>query len=162
MSLALKSVALPRFTQPALFRSPLEGVHDATWDRFVRAMSTQMIRDISKGGGIGSFDLRPRRLGELGVLSNMRRDENRRWVGDFVAPYTRETFLQNAILQYKVFSLSMKKYDEELVKMNIPDGASHSGCLAILHCGGHGALEQWPDKAFKNTRTVFDRTNNIF
>lgn len=155
----LAEASMERFSRP-LFKSVLDGVSDVEWDAFVRALSTHTIRNVSLAGGIGSFDLRPRRLGELGVMINMRRDKRGAWVGDLAPKF--EHLGANAGQQFEVFALSMKKYDIELASTARPEGVSRSGRLAILHCGGSGALEKWPEGAFKTTKAIFDRSNGIF
>lgn len=144
-----------------LFKSVLSGVPDAAWDAFVRAVSSRSIRDVSRGGGIGSFDLRPRRLGEIGVMVNLLRGDRGKWVGDLAPEYA--DLGRDATLQYRVFALSTKLYDADLVEGRIarPEGVSRSGALAVLHCGGKGAIDGWP-RAFKTTRETFDRANDIF
>ncbi len=157
------------------FKSELSDVADEAWDAFVRAIalyvapdSTELrprpIRHISISGGYGSFDLRPRRLAELGVLTNVRRDERGKCTGDFVPPYSETELLRNSVLQYNLFVSSVKKYDEDIIegRVCLPDGVSRSGAHAVLHCGGRGALLRWPDGAFRTTQEVFDRTNNLF
>lgn len=147
-----------------VFKSPLVGVNDAAWDRFVVAMSTQAICGKSRYGGLGSFDLTPKRLGELGVLTNMRRQAKPPglWIGDFVAPYTETKFLRDAEEQYVLFKRSTKLYDDELTHIARPEGVSRSGALAIMHRGGSEALTSWPARGFKTTREVFARANNLF
>jgi hypothetical protein len=139
-------------------------VTDAAWDAFVRAVSSRPIRDVSKGGGVGSFDLRPRRLGELGVMVNMRRSERGAWVGDLLPRYAG--LGASVSQQLEVFTKSMVKYDADLLAGLVrPESASRmsrSGCLAILHCGGSGALRRWPEGAFVSTRALFERVNDIF
>lgn len=152
---------MERFSRP-LFSSVLAGVSASAWDAFVRALSTSGMRTTAVSGAVGSFELRPRRLGEIGVLTNMRRDAGGRWVGDFVAPYSEESIRLDANLQYEIFALSMKRYDDELSSLVRPEGASRSGCLAILHCGGRGALKRWPEGAFDTTKAIFDRANKLF
>lgn len=145
-----------------LFKSPLSEVTDAAWDAFVRTLSMRPIGATSEAGGIGSFDILPRRLGELGVMMNMRRGPDGKWTGDFVQPYSAESIRCDAGLQLRIFTLSMREYDKDLVGMTRPPGASRSGCLAILHRGGAGALGRWPGGAFRTTREIFERANNLF
>ena len=150
-----------RFARP-LFKSPLKGVTDAQWDAFVRAFSTRPITAESKAHGIGSFDLRPRRLVELGVMENLRRAT--RPPGECIADLTAKyaDLGKNATRQYEVFARSMTEYDAELADLKMPEGCTRSGALAILHCGGTGALEQWPKNAFKTTSQIFKKTNGLF
>jgi hypothetical protein len=158
-----------RFTTSAstLLQSPLEGVSAEAWHKLMRKMSVQAIGDISESGGFGSFDLRARRLGELGVMANLRterRGDRQIWVGDFVAPYTEAEFLRSLVVQTKVFKVSMKGYDLEMKAGTIvrPEGVSRSGALAILHRGGKGALASWPSRALSDTIALHEAAKDIF
>jgi hypothetical protein len=147
----------------SLYKSPLLGAVDAEWDKFVRLCSTCPIKNQSISGGVGSFDIRPRRLGELGVMTGMHRGEGGKWEGEFAAPYTAASFTLPS-KQLEVFSLSMKKYEDDLRagRLQKPKNVSLSGALAILHCGGEGALSSWPQNAFKSTTELFTKVNGIF
>jgi hypothetical protein len=142
-------------------RSILAGVSDAAFDAFQRAMASQRISDVSKEG-LGSFALGLRRLGELGVMANLRRAEAGRWCGDWVPPYSEAAFLGSLRLQAKIFHASVRNHDAELAGLARPAGASRSGCLAILHRGGLGALREWPAGAFRSTKALFERANGLF
>ena len=150
-----------------VFRSPLQGVPDEAWDRFARIMSVQAIAGVSPGGGVGSFALRPRRLGEISchgepVMVNLHRGRGGAWEGD-LSPGC-QNLQRNAVQQYQVFVLSTRAYDEEMGRGEIsrPPGVTRSGALAVLHCGGRAALSVWPAGAFKTTMGIFERTNNLF
>jgi hypothetical protein len=158
----ISQAAVPERFARHLLRSVLPGVTDVAWNKFVRAMSVQTIRDVSARGGIGSFDLPPRRLGELEVMVNLRRADGGKWQVDLVPRYG--SLGEDAILQGHIFSLSMKRYDEEIGRgdLVLPEGVSRSGALGILHCGGRGALCAWPETRFESTRATFSRTNGIF
>lgn len=150
-----------------LLQSPLEGVSAEAWHKFLRAMSVQAIGDISESGGFGSFDLRARRLGELGMMDNLRterRGGRQVWVGDFVEPYNEVEFLRNFVTQTTVFKASMKAYDAEMKAGTIvrPEGVSRSGALAILHRGGRAALSNWPSRALGDTIALHEATKDIF
>src|SRR5271165_4421423 len=113
-----------------VIKSPLPGVSSEKWDVFVRIMSVQLIKDVSLAGGIGSFDLRPRRLGELEVMTNLHRNDRGVWVGDLLPKFA---LIRSSLgLQYKIFEDSMKKYDAALVSEEIvkPENVSKSGALA--------------------------------
>jgi hypothetical protein len=150
-----------RFTKRSTLKSALPGVSDEAWDHFVRIMSTKSITNVSLGGAIGSFELRPRRLGQIGVMTNLRRGDKGIWEGDLVEKY--EHLGRDATQQYQVFALSMRLFDEEMSggKVKIPPGVNRGGALAILHCGGKEALGMWPEKMFKTTKILFDKTNEI-
>ena len=153
-----------RFLRSVIRRSALDGVSDAAWDAFVRAMSVRTIRGVSLGGGIGTFDLRPRRLGEIGVMKNLRREGEPpgRWVGDLESKYA--ALGDSSGQQYEVFVMSVRAYDEEILagEIAIPGGVTRSGAHAVLHCGRRQALAEWPEGAFKTTRELFNKVNNIF
>ena len=153
MTAAQASMATPRFTR-TLVESPLPGVTAPQWDALARACSVQGIRAISRSGGIGSYDMRPRRLGELGVMENLRRGPGGRWVGDLVQEYA--DLGVDLRLQNRVFAASMVAYDQEIASaaLVLPEGVSRSGGLAILHRGGGGALRAWPEGAFAEARAL--------
>ena len=144
-------------------KSPLVSATPAQWKRFLLIMGTKPIRSKSESGGMGSFDIRPRRLGELGVMKDLHRGEGGKWTGTFAAPYSEASFNVSQA-QVEIFEKSMAKYEIEIREGRLakPTGVSMSGALAILHCGGEGALSSWPAKAFKNTRETFNRANGIF
>lgn len=141
-------------------RSPLPGVSEAAWRHFVIAMETQSSESVSASGGLGSYDMRPRRLIEIGYAENLRRlsRRNRRQVQvcDLVAPWTVDRFLADPVIQLSVLGDSMADYQEELRRGKIqkPAEMSLAGALAVLHRGGRGALKSWP-KLFHNTRALY-------
>jgi hypothetical protein len=147
--------------------SELVDVSDEGWALFVRSLEVQPIKTISSSGGLGSYDMRPRRLVELDRASNLRsvRAHGKRhtYDCDFKAPLTKERFLDDVMLQYRVFSQSMKRYHEELRSgaLKQPDGVSLAGALAILHVGGRGALRAWPE-LFDNTRARYEAAQGAF
>lgn len=156
-------------TSPRRFErqaSALAGVDDGAWDCFTRALCVQPINAISASGGFGCWDLRPRRLGELGVMTDLRyvagpgRD---RWEGDFVSPWSADVLLGDVIAQHGLFVASMRLYAAALADGRIvrPVEVSRAGALAILHRGGRGALASWP-RLFDDTRAIFDAAKGLF
>lgn len=149
------------------YASPLAGVSDESWERFVYAMNVQPIDAVSASGGYGCFAMRPRRLAELDVMVNLRsvRTTEGRQVqdGDFVLPYSKDRFLGSPSLQYKIFEKSILAYDAAIEHgdIEVPDGIGHSEALAILHVGGHGAIKSWP-KMFENTAALVERIKGAF
>lgn len=139
--------------------SVLAGVDDATWSRFVNACAFQGISEITRVG-VGAFAFHPRRLGELGLMSEVRRGPGGYWTGTLVDP----RFLQRFSIQMQAFERSMKDFDARLDSGELtgPEDVTRSGCLAILHRGGVGALRVWPQNAFHSTRALCDRTNHLF
>jgi len=161
LSAASSEANVDRFTKRVLFPSFLPGVSNEACDAFVRAMSTQAITATSRAGWIGSFELRPRRLGEIEVMTNVRRGPHS-WTGDLLPGY--ESLPKSGTKQYEVFARSNKLYDDQMTSGEIarPDGVSRSGALAVLHCGGREALVTWPKGAFKSTKILFEKTNGTF
>jgi hypothetical protein len=149
-------------------KSPLDGVSPLAWRRFVDALCVQEASAVSASGGLGEYDIRPRRLVELGYASGLRRE--RAAVGGrqvqtcvFVPPWTQARFLADTIAQYAALSKSISLYYRALVngELKRPEGLSMAGALAILHVGGRGALQGWP-KLFDNTRARYEAARKAF
>ena len=145
--------------------SPLAGVTDLAWQRFVAVLEVQMIGDVSASGGLGSFDMRPRRLVELEYatgLRSVRTDEGRQVQAcDLIRSQRR--FLADTIAQYAAFQRSCVLYSQAMQRGDIkkPDDVSLSGALCILQVGGKGALAGWP-KLFENTRARYEAAKDLF
>lgn len=147
--------------------SPLPGVSKEAWDRFAKALEIQPNTSVSESGGFGTYDIRPRRLVEIGVGVNLRYlyKEGKRSVYecDFKAPWTKEKFLADLMAQFNAFKHSMSLYHKDITSGVIekPEDVSLSGALAILHIGGRGALKAWPD-LFENTRARYEAARGAF
>lgn len=154
-----------RFTSvPA---NPLPGIPPAAWRRLVDALEVQPVASVSASGGLGAYDLRPRRLVELGYASGLRycRTAAGRQVHacEFARPWTEARFLSDPVAQYAALSRSLSLYFGALMngELRRPAGVSLSGALAILHVGGRGALDGWP-KLFDGTRVRYEAARDIF
>ena len=147
--------------------SPLPGVSPAQWERFVKALEVQPVDAVSDSGGLGCYDMRSRRLVELGYASNLRsvRAPSGRQISvcDFALPWTLRRFLTDPVAQYAALVKSMKDYHQALTsgELNKSQDASLSGTMAVLHLGGRGALRAWPN-LFENTRRLYDATREVF
>lgn len=155
MSTALRFVD----TAPA---SPLEGVSPLAWRKFLAALEVQGLGDISRGGGLGAYNIRPRRLVEIGRATNFRRIGGKQ-VCDFALPWTQKRFLADPVAQKAVLVKSMRLYYDALRDGSIkrPDGVSMAGALVVLHSGGRGAIEGWPE-LFDETKALYEATKGIF
>lgn len=146
--------------------SPLAGVSPMQWEGFLKALEVQPIQAISESGGFGSYDLRPRRLVELGYATGLRPKRNRKgrliYECDLV-PWTVQEFLWDPMAQHAVLAHSIAQYEQELQSGTLqrPEGLSVAGSLAILHRGGRGALGGWPH-LFKQTRALCEAAQNTF
>lgn len=160
---------------PRVLKSELPNVSDQAWTRFVFAMKVAQPGAISASNALGMFELKARRLADLGLVRDIKRARSPlgrlMWVGEFTAPLTQREFLNRPELQYKAFVDSMRAYvnglrDATVPRPNggFPADMTLSGALAVLHRGGPGALRDWnnEDDRFEDTVALFDRTNGIF
>ena len=157
-------------TQASRFRSslrrPLEGVTNEAWVMFARALEVQTAGAVSASGGLGCYDMRARRLVELGyakALPQERVGERQVQACEFLPPWTRARFLTDAAEQYLALRRSCALYDADLAtgRLSRREGLSRAGTLALLHRGGRGALLAWPDM-FKDTAALVGRCERIF
>jgi hypothetical protein len=137
------------------------------WQRFAAALEVQSINAVSQSGGFGSYDLRPRRLVELGYamrLRSKRTDKGRQiYICDFFLPWTQARFLADPVAQYTALSKSISLYHRAVLsgELKKPDGVSMAETMATLHRGGRGALEAWP-KLFDHTRALCESVRGLF
>jgi hypothetical protein len=159
------SAEMNRFS--SLPPSPLAGVSNAAWSRFYTSLAVQPDAAVSESGGFGAYDIRPRRLVELGyatALPSVRTEAGRQvHVCEFVLPWTQARFLADPIAQYAALRGSMVRYHRALLAGELlrPEGVSMAGALAILHVGGRGALASWPE-LFDSTRARFEAAREAF
>jgi hypothetical protein len=154
-------IAAVRFANTAV-PSPLEGVSASAWRAFVTVLAVQPTSAISRCGGLGAYNIRPRRLVELGRATNFRRIGNRK-VCDFIEPWTQKRFLSDRVAQDAVLVKSMRAYYSALRDGSIkkPEDVSMSGALVLLHSGGRGALENWTEM-FDGTKSLYELTKGLF
>lgn len=156
-------------------KSEIPGVPDEAWTKFTKALKTASPSAVSASNAFGMFELKPRRLEDLGLVTNTsctRSPTGRMvWVGEFVAPMTLKSFLGSPKLQYRAFAASMKNYVDRLRNGSIPrpdggkpDGMTLSGALAILHRCGPSGLKTWNDesKRFEDTKSLYSNANGVF
>ncbi len=162
--------------KPITFKSPFKKVSDEKWTEFVNAMRTAELGDVSDSNALGAFEMKMRRLGDLGLVKNLRcvrsPDTNRLiWEGDFVAPMTAKRFLSDPDAQYKAFSDSMRAYRKSIKNGEVPwpqgglvDGTTFSGVLAILHRAGPKGIANFssPESRFPETEELYKKANGIF
>ncbi len=156
-------------------KSEIPGVSDEAWTTFAKALKTASPSAVSASNAFGMFELKPRRLEDLGLVTNTtctRSPTGRMvWVGEFVPPMTLKSFLGSPKLQYRAFAASMKNYVDRLRNGSIPrpdggkpDGMTLSGALAILHRCGPSGLKTWNDesKRFEDTKALYENANGVF
>ncbi len=157
---------------PRVLPTELPGVaDDAAWTEFVFAMRTALPQALSASNGYGMFELKPRRLADLGLMDNLRRARGAGgrvvWAGDFVKPLTAKKFLASPTEQYKAFGESMRRYvaalqDGSLGSAGVTD-LSLSGMLAVLHRNGPHGLSNWAaGDHFTDTEALVALANGVF
>ena len=158
--------------------SPLDGVSDTAWAKFVKVFATGSPGTISPNYYLGIFSYGMRRLEDLGLAKDVRKqDYNGRmvWKGDWTSPYSLEDFLGSEQLQHDTFARDMKiqakvilsRHRDELGKEHAGSKATLSGLLAVAKQAGLGGLSSWltvpADKEkFPNTTKAYIRANGIF
>lgn len=158
-----------------LVKSEIPNVSDEAWTRFVFAMKTAQPGAISASNALGMFEMKARRLADLGLVKDIKRARSPlgrlMWVGEFVAPLTQRDFLSKSAIQYQAFVDSMRSYIDGLCAGTVakpdggfPAGMTLSGALAVLHRGGPNGLKSWnsEDDRFEDTVALFERVNGIF
>ena len=147
--------------------SPLSGVSDLAWARFVDALTIDDDDGLHNGaprafnarthaGGFGCFGILPRRLVDIGVAKAVRVIDGKAIAVDFV----RRDFLANPLAQRDALTESMKRYDAAIGEL--PAEMSRSGALALYHRLGPEALSKWAQHKAGSTIALFQRANGIF
>lgn len=167
------SVLVP-FRPQGVLKSELPGVSDQAWTDFVYAMKTAPLGAISESGGLGMFEMKVRRLGDLGVMKDVGAKKlpsgKLVWVGEWIPPITQAAFLASPKMQYRAFSKSMQLYKKgiesgELLPEggDLPSGMTLSGALAALQRRGPLGVRRWQESAqFPSTEELYQRANGIF
>lgn len=161
------SAALVVALDSACLRSPLARVSDLAWARFVDVLAIDDDSGANNGkprpfnarthaGGLGCFGILPRRLVDVGAAKSVRVID-----GKTIAVGLDARFV-NPLVQRDVLSVSLQRYDAELVKIPLPSEISRSGALALYHRLGPGALAKWEKHKQQSTMALFRRANKLF
>ncbi len=147
-------------------KSPFAQASNEEWTSFVRTMMTAPTTAVSPSNHLGAFEMTPRRLGDLGLVDNLKRIKSKKssrinWTGKFIAPLTSDLFLKNLSLQYRAFTVSMENYYSKFTEsgVRLPPEVSLSGALAVCHRAGIAGLK---GPRFPRTQESFERANGIF
>ena len=152
------------------YSSPLPEATDEQWARFVRQMQTGEVSTVTPAGQVGVFKIRMKRLEDLGLAKNVRRENfhgGTTWTANFRPPLTMKRLLADPLLQYRVFAASMKSYRADILARHRGDlgreiegkTATLSGLLAVAHHAGP-ALDSW--LASENDRRRFVKTSTAY
>lgn len=159
-----------------VLRSEIEGVTDGQWTDFVLALATSTLGAVSASNAMGMFEMKPRRLADIGVAESATCTKSptggMAWTAKFVAPMTAKKFLRDSEAQYDALCRSMRDY---MARMHdgaldldegdeLPADMTLSGALAVLHRCGPNGLRRWLDEEerFSDTVALYERCNGIF
>jgi len=159
-----------------LARSPLPETDAAGWARFAHALRTGEPSTITPDGRLGMWALSPRRLGELGIMDNVRQvagpGGRKLWAGEFRAPWTSAAWLADARAQLAALAVEAAHHRKAILadaELRAHLGAplagetapvTLSGMLAIAHVAGISGLKSW--LAEPGDRQKFTRTTALF
>lgn len=160
---------------PSSFSSPLKGLPDKNWSKYVNRHKSAKAGFISPGYQLGIFQTGMRLLEDFDYVRNTKKGDYKGrqvWLGEWVSPYSLQRFLSDAKLQYKVFSQQTKRDARAIIKRHkqyllgpLVEGekASLSGLLAVAKHAGLAGLRKWleGDRKERTTR-VYKRYNGIF
>lgn len=163
--------------------SPIDGVTDEQWKAFVKVSIVASPSFRSPTGELGMFLFSPRRLQDLGLMTNVHResDENGkpRWTGTWIL-FDEEVFRASPALQTDIFRKGMAQYAAQIRSRSsvfdrlrrIPMQGkmvkvSLSGLLAVAHRAGWEGMKGWlGDESvrikFQGTTRAFLKANGIF
>ena len=167
---AMPAYVVARGDAPAarLRPSPLAGVSDEAWTRFVRALQVAALGAVTTARGhvLGCYEMRPLRLGDIGVMRGLRAETvngARIWHGDFVPPIpTLEAFLASRDAQYDALVRSTVLYDADIAPGGAPKELGRAGGLAVLHRAGPKALASWGRRTLPAAAEFAHRAQGIF
>lgn len=146
------------------------GVSDAAWTKFVRAMVTQRVAHVTASNALGMFEMTPRRLKDLGLVTHLVRATSPStgkpiWVAQFVRPMTCAKFLKSPVAQYAVFCRSMLDYVHRMSTGEIarPADMTLAGALALLHRCGPSGIRTWLEsRRLTETEAAYWRAQEAF
>lgn len=155
-----------------LLPSPLEGVSDEAWTKWVAAMRVGDAGTVSDTSKLGLFGFKVQRLADLGFVENVQPTNARKtghmaWTCDWKEPLTQAAFLSSQRLQYGALVNSTRLYALAIAdgEVEVPESdLTLSGALALLHKCGPRGLAQWQDEDSRRPTTVklLEATNGLF
>jgi hypothetical protein len=165
--------------EPEVYESPLEGVDDADWTRYVRRARVAKVDSVSPSYRLGTFALSARELADAGLMSSAYKGEYKGrkgvWLGEWAEGRSLDAFLASAQQQYdamveltRIQARYVFEYLEDKLGTDI-DGqkVTLSGLLAVARKGGRSGVRQWVGSeedraAFPESGALFARFNGLF
>jgi len=179
---------------PAAIKAPdwLPEATDETWMQYLRAVGSGRTALVSKGGLIGMFLTGARRLGELGVMVNVKKQRHPNpdikttiWWGEFAPDYA--DYLTSAPKQYAVFAKELEslrgtvlaRFRSYIGQVKAEKKATLSGLLTLSRQAGLAGMADWlksdhsvikrggkwvpgPEERYPNTTQAYLDTTGVF
>jgi hypothetical protein len=161
--------------------SPIPGVTDKQWSSFVGLFKGTTVDEVSPAYCLGIFNIGFRRLLELGLAYDVKQGTHEGktvWMGKLKPPMTMKGFLNNPVLQYRVFAKDMRdraaliqKEYAKVIGTELPglEGikVSLSGLLGVIKLAGTKGFHGWVTdpkqrEKFAHTTTAFKTANGLF
>lgn len=152
-------------------KSPLAGVSNRAWARYVDVLAVDDDRGPNQGrprpfdarthaGGLGCFGILPRQLAEIGVLKEVFVNKGRA-IAD---PRDKRViiFLASPLVQRAALEKLTQRHAAAFAKLELPEGVTLSGALALRHRLGPNALAKWQAHQEPATIKLFRRANGLF
>lgn len=152
-------------------------VMDEYWTLYVKSVQTGGQTTITPTYNLGLFGLGMRILEDFGYAKNVKKvNYNGKlvWKGDFAGPYSLESFLADANLQYEVFLKMTANHFNYISKKHkgimyfnqiLVNGKqiTYSGLLAVAKFAGLSGMDKWITGDRKEATTkAFEKSNAIF
>jgi len=159
--------------------SPLEGVDDEDWTRYVRRARLARPDYISPSYRIGAFAMTAADLGDIGMMCDVHKGEHdgRKgvWLGTWRNGYSLRAFLESPEVQYEALTKLTRYHAEGIHKRHATiigtviagQKVTLSGLLAVARKAKLGGLRQWVTseedrKAFPESGALYARFNGLF
>jgi len=147
-----EQVSTEKSKLPKTFTSPLSGVTDDAWTKYVNAQKRGKLNTVSPGYALGLWQTGMRLLQDIGMAKNVKLvpvGDRQVYKGDFVPPLTLDTFLGDAAIQYEAFRRATVRDANHLrskfadVLKNPETKVTLSGLLGVSRYAGLRGAELW-------------------
>lgn len=169
-----EQLSAERTKLPTSFESPLSGVSDDAWSKYVNAQKRGKLNSVTPGYALGIWHMGMRLLQDIGMAKNVKLvpvGDKQVYKGDFVAPLTQDIFLRDASIQYEAFRRAAVR-DANYLRSKFSDmlkakdgKVTLSGLLAVARYAGLKGAELWltqPSTRKEATTAEFNKFKGYF